>query len=198
MVNWRLPSLHICDARFKENVLYPYEHNYQMASKFLTGETNIRVAHILDLWMKSTYGLPANDHLEQKYMYSTEVDCLLIQYARPAITAFAAQLVKEKLVREVKMTVKSDGGLHTFTTGKKERISRYDLGANSFHEASEIFQENTPLAWHLLLAMSVSNKDAIMIARERRPPEMVSDRCNFPQQLVFTLNHTYIRLLYKH
>ena len=141
-----------------------------MVSKFLTGETNIRVAHILDLWMKSTYGLPANDHLERKYMYSTEVEYLLIQYARPAMTAFAAQLVKERLVREEKKTVKRDGGLHTFTTEKKERISRYDLGANSFQEASEIFQEKMPLAWNLLLAMSSPDEN---IERERRPPEMV-------------------------
>jgi hypothetical protein len=56
----------------------PTNTHYQMASKFLTGETNIRVAHILDLWMKSTYGLPAKDHLEQKYMYSTEVEYLSI------------------------------------------------------------------------------------------------------------------------
>lgn len=168
----------------------PTNTHYQMVSKFLTGETNIRVAHILDLWMKSTYGLPAKDHLEWRYMYSTEVDYLTIQYARPAITAFTAQLVKERLVREAKTTVKSDGGLHTFTTGKKERISRYDLGANSFQEASEIFQEKTPLAWHLLLAMSASNEDTI--ARERRPPEMVSNewRLEFSQRLVFT--HTLL------
>jgi hypothetical protein len=100
------------------------------------------------LWMRSTYGLPEKDHIERRNMYSTDIDYIQIQYARPAITAFSAQLVKleERLIREAKNTVKKDGGLHAFTTGKKERSSRYDLGANSFQEASKIFQEKTPLA----------------------------------------------------
>ena len=177
----------------KKNSFIPTNTHYQMASKFLTGETSIRVAHILDLWMTSTYGLPGKDHVERKNMYSTKVDYLLIRYARPAITAFSAQLVKERLVIEAKNTVKTDGGLHTFTSGKKERISRYDLGANSFQEASKIFQEKTPLAWNLLLAMSAPNEDTI--TRVRRPPEMVSNlrQCDFSTSI-----HTYLRLLYKH
>jgi len=56
----------------------------------------IRVAHILNLWMRSTYGFPGKDHNERKNMYSTEVDYLLIQYARPAITAFSAQIHNRK------------------------------------------------------------------------------------------------------
>ena len=101
------------------------------------------------------------NHFEQKNMYSTNIDYLLIQYAWPAITSFSAQLVKERLIREAKNTAKKDGGLHTFMTGKKEQISQYDLGANSFQEVSENFQERTPLAWNLLLAMAAPNEDTI-------------------------------------
>ena len=64
--------------------------------------------------------MSGKDHIEQKNMCSTEVDYLLIQYEWPAITVFSAQLVKERLVKEAKNSVKKDGGLHTFTTEKKE------------------------------------------------------------------------------
>ena len=49
----------------KNKSFIPTNTHYQMVSKFLTGETNIRVAHILDLWMKSTYGLPATGNLSE-------------------------------------------------------------------------------------------------------------------------------------
>ena len=97
--------------------------------------------------MTSTYGLPEKDHIERKNMYSTDIDYLQLQYARPAITAFSAQLVKERLIREAKNMAKKDGGLHTFTMGKKERISQYDLGADSFQEASEYQRIDVHLRW---------------------------------------------------
>jgi hypothetical protein len=103
-----------------------------------------------------------------KWRNSTEIDYLSIRFARPAITSFAAQLVKQKIIKEATKTVQSDGGLHTFTSREKAMISRYDLGADSFPEASKIFQKSMPLAWRLLLALSAPNEDAV--ARERRPP----------------------------
>lgn len=150
----------------------PTPTHYQMISKFLTGETSIPVAKILDMWLKSSYGLPDQEAEERKLEFSTTVNYLHIKYARPAITSFAAQIVRQELVKEADRAVQSNSGLHTFTTRGEAMISRYDLGADSFLQALDIFQENMPLTWRLLLSLAASYTEAEQ--RKKRPPELVS------------------------
>jgi hypothetical protein len=81
----------------KGNHFEPTARHIQMVSKFLTGETQVGVGHILDLWLKSPYGLPPEENSERRMLYST-TDCYIsIKYARPAITSFAALEVSKLL-----------------------------------------------------------------------------------------------------
>lgn len=157
----------------KGNQFEPTARHTQMVSKFLTGETQVGVSKILDLWLKSPYGLPPEEDLEREMLYSTTVHYISIKYARPAITSFAAQTVQEKLVKDAAKTVKSNGGLHTFTTQGDEMTSRYDLGAHVFSDVMKIYQEKMLLAWQFLMAIATPNEEAKL--RERRPPEYVSN-----------------------
>ncbi|KAF9487212.1 hypothetical protein BDN71DRAFT_1360670, partial [Pleurotus eryngii] len=46
------------------------EKHMKMASRFLGGRSNYMVAHILDSWMQSPYGLPKASHSERSAQYS--------------------------------------------------------------------------------------------------------------------------------
>ena len=74
----------------KGNQFEPTARHTQMVSKFLTGEAQMGVSQILDLWLKSPYGLPPEEDLERGMLYSTTVHYISIKYAHPAITSFAA------------------------------------------------------------------------------------------------------------
>lgn len=156
----------------KEKPFEPTPRHIQMVAKFLTGETDVGTSKVLELWLRSPYGLPPESNPERHMLYSTEVNYQEIKYARPAITSFAAQIVLAKLVKDATKTVKRDGGLHTFTSGSNETISRYDSGAQVFGEAMGIFQAKMPLAWHYLMTLAMPNEQAS--TRDRRPPRYVS------------------------
>ena len=166
----------------KGNNFEPTTRHIQMVSKFLTGETQVGVSHILDLWLKSPYGLPPEENSERHMLFSTTDGYISIRYARPAITSFAAQTVQEKLVKDAAKTVKRNEGLHTFTTQRDsdEMTSRYDLGAHVFSDVTKIYQEKMLLAWELLMAIATPNEDAK--TRERRPPEYVNNLPHFKCQ----------------
>jgi hypothetical protein len=142
----------------------------QMVSKFLGGETRVPISAILDAWHTSAYGRPPLDNDERKMMFSTDMDYHNIRHARPVITSFAAQKVRNKMVDEARKAVKANSGLHTFTTAGND-TSRYELGASAFPEAMDIFQTQMPLAWDLMMAMATPNDEAS--TRERRPPHLV-------------------------
>ncbi|KAF8962188.1 hypothetical protein BDZ97DRAFT_1759423 [Flammula alnicola] len=149
----------------------PSPRHVQVIAKFLAGETKIGVSRLIEAWMKSAYGLPSEQDYERQMFYSTTVDYRTIKHARPAITSFAAQVIKEKLVKEARKVVKSESGLHTFTSKGKD-ISRYDLGERALPEAMAVFQETTPLTWEYVLVIAMPNKEAE--DRERRPPAIVA------------------------
>lgn len=172
--NWTIGHLFyfVCGMRdIHGKPFEPSQRHYQMVAKFFGGETDIPVGKILDIWLKSPYGLPPENSNEREMLYSTKVDFLHLKYARPAITSFAAQLIKSKLMKEAQRTVKKDRSLHTFTSKGKE-ISRYDLGAQVFSEAMEIFQEGMPLAWQYLLVLATPNEQ--VDERQFRPLNIVS------------------------
>ena len=103
--------------------------------------------------------------------YSTDIDYHKIKYARPAFTSFAVQIVQDELINEAKKVAKPDGGLHTFTSSKG-KVSRYDLGEQTFPEAMEIFKQKMPITRQYLLNLSVPSKEND--ERSRLPPEYVS------------------------
>jgi hypothetical protein len=148
----------------------PSSRHFQVVSKFLTGETKVSVIKILELWIKSPYSLPPERNEERQMLYSTKIDYHEMKYAWPAITSFAIQIVEEELISEAKKAARHDGGLHTFTSSKG-KVSRYDLGEQTFLEAMEILEKKMPIMWQYLLKLSVPSEESV--ERNRRPPEYV-------------------------
>jgi hypothetical protein len=152
--------------------IVPSQRHLQMVTKFLTGETVVGVSRILQVWLENSVGLPPGDNIERKMMYGLQTSYLEIQYARPAITSFAAAIVCDQLVKEVQKVVKVDAGLHTFTSShRNDQLSLYDLGAHTFSDAMEIFQKTMPLAWSYILKLAAA--DERVLSRGTRPPHIV-------------------------
>ena len=78
---------------------------------YLTGKTKHHPSEILDTWLKSPNGRIPNDSQHQHNMYDLDVLYLEIKAVCPAITSFATQVVRRKLIIEVNVAVGPNGGL---------------------------------------------------------------------------------------
>ncbi|KAJ7586426.1 hypothetical protein C8J56DRAFT_1084827 [Mycena floridula] len=154
----------------------------QMVSKFLTGETTYHVSHILNYWMESSDGLPSQSNRERDLMFALGPDSNEILAAHPAITSFAAQIVKGELVKTAKKMASKSGGLHTYTTSKAKVLIPED-SVSTFSECQKLFEEGIPLAWQYAMAIAAPEGTE---DRERRPPHYVATHAL--SQLIYSRN----------
>jgi hypothetical protein len=149
----------------------------QMASKFVGGFCKHSPVDIIEIWVRSPWGIPKEGRWERDEMFSIEVDFRKVKPARPGITSFAVQMVFEKLERDIREGVKKANGLHTFTTGACKMIND-NFGAQTFLDATTALKEHQSLAWNLLVKLATPHpqvKGSEIATRQYRPPEMV---CN--------------------
>ena len=172
--NWTIGDLllHLFVMESKNGKpIAPSQRHLQMVTKFLTGETMVGVSRILKAWLENSAGLPSEDNIERKMMFGLETSYLDIRYARPAITSFAAGIIRDQLIKEAQRVVKVDAGLHTFTSSRNDQVSQYDTGACTFSDAMGIFQKIMPLAWSYFLRLAAVDEQALR--RLHRPPHIV-------------------------
>ena len=93
------------------------KRNTSIVQHFMHGRGTYGPADILNNWMQHPYGA---DERHSDLMYSTSVPYLEIKPIRPALTAFAAQTVKAKMIHEAESTVKLSSGLHVAVTPKQQ------------------------------------------------------------------------------
>ena len=94
----------------------------QYAEKFLSGETTYTPSMIIHAWFHSPYGAVSPGSEDEKLMYTTTTEYIDIKPLRPALSSFAAQVVREKLLKEATNVTKPVNGLHT--SRKESRASR--------------------------------------------------------------------------
>ncbi|KAG6824881.1 hypothetical protein H0H92_005539 [Tricholoma furcatifolium] len=92
------------------------------------------------------------------------------------LTSFAAQIIKDQLVKEAKAVVKPDSGLHV--SRKKQTANKtmwMDIGSATVARVSDIIQRHQPLTWGFLMAIASSERTSVTgnAVRKRRPPDMV-------------------------
>ncbi|KAJ3559455.1 hypothetical protein NM688_g327 [Phlebia brevispora] len=137
------------------------------------------VGKILKCWFEDPSGRPDSDSEEAQLMYTTDVPYLELTHARTIITSFAAQLVRDEMLREVRKVVKRESGLQgtgTSERGRKE-MSWADIGPNTLRDVMRIIQECQPLTWQLvkeLITPPVRKKNGVLVVRKSRPPELTS------------------------
>ena len=92
------------------------EAHMQMASKFLGGFCKHAPADIVEIWVKSPWGIPKKGRWERNAMFSMDHDFRLLKPVHPGITSFAVQIVKEQLEKDIQQSVKKSGGLQVTET----------------------------------------------------------------------------------
>ena len=84
-------------------------------------------------------------------MYSTSTSFAEIKPVRPALSSFAVQKVKDKLVQEAKDAVLPTSGLHATTSNSSTRRANWvDIGATTIPNVAEVLKTKQPIVWHLL------------------------------------------------
>ena len=92
------------------------KRNSSIIQHFMHGRGTYGPADILNNWMQHPYGA---DERHSDFMYSTSVPYVEIKPVRPALTSFAAQTVKTKMIHEAENAIKLSSGLHVAVTRKQ-------------------------------------------------------------------------------
>ena len=124
------------------------------ATNFLQGRTAYTPGIILECWYRSSDGRVPGALAQEFPMYATTPVYTKIKPARAALTAFAAQIVEQKLVQEARKAVHPQSGLHA--TSKKrgtQKVEWVDVGASTASYVEAIIKRCQPLTWRLLNRM---------------------------------------------
>ena len=165
--------------------------NSSIIQHFMHGRGTYGPADILNNWMQHPYGA---DERQSHLMYSTTVPYLEIRPVRPALTAFAAQTVKAKIIHEAESAVKLSSGLHVAVTRKQQkkslemRLDWPDIGAATFDKVQGIIQEKQPLTWSLIMEVASQPprvQNSIKIICQKRPPQIIATH------IISTLNFSW-------
>ena len=79
------------------------------ATNFLQGRTAYTLGIILECWYRSSDGRVPGPLAQEFPMFTTTPVYTKIKFARAALTAFAAQLVEQKLIQEARKAMPYEG-----------------------------------------------------------------------------------------
>jgi hypothetical protein len=99
-IHWTIGDLMFNLFRLKDDAFSPSAHHGQYINKFLPGKCQHYPGMVLSAWAHSPYGVTAKGSTEEKLMFSLDVEYQDVTSIRPALSAFAAQTVKKRLVQE--------------------------------------------------------------------------------------------------
>ena len=145
-INWTMGDLLYYAFRVKDEdghkIKKRSEAHAKMASRFLGGFCNCKygLAEIVEIWVKSPWGIPnlKRGRWERNAMFSVEHEFRSLKPAKPEITPFVVQIVREQLGKDIQNAVK-ENGLHTFTTGYGDISDNY-YGGQTMAETVELFK----------------------------------------------------------
>ncbi|KAJ3792318.1 hypothetical protein GGU11DRAFT_750189 [Lentinula aff. detonsa] len=147
-----------------------------MLSIFMHGSTKYHTACILKEWIRNPIGIPDSSHDEYSDMFSVTKLFESIHHARPALTSFAAQLVKEHLLLTAKSIVSPNGGLHREQADQNEEVPILEGDVVAVSEKStlektqSVIEKKLSLMWHYCLAVATPNRKN-RLSRAKNPPE---------------------------
>ncbi|KII90822.1 hypothetical protein PLICRDRAFT_123648 [Plicaturopsis crispa FD-325 SS-3] len=136
---------------------------------FCNGRGGYGAADILRLWLRHPSG---RNGRTSELMYSTTIPYTDIPQIRPALTSFAAQQVKKKLIEEADEAIKPSSGLHA-----SKGAGWSDIGGTTWSRVQGIIQEHQPLTWSLTMAVAAKPprvRNKVVAVRKNRPADVVS------------------------
>lgn len=150
-----------------------------MGCRFLQGDVKYSFATILQEVMQDPVGKAKRGSDDEDLMYSTTESYLNIRLAVPSITTLAVALVRDRLSKELKKTVRESSGLHGSTPPTRRgglwSLSWKDISEKTPERVQEIFEHHMPLGTALVRHLVAPTKKTSGLGeRSRRPPNLVS------------------------
>ncbi|KAJ7116268.1 hypothetical protein C8R43DRAFT_1078116 [Mycena crocata] len=154
-------------------------------SRFLSGNSDIRMSHILPLMYKHRSSFPSINSLrseERNNMFSTSGHPDDIRFARPFLSTWAARLTAVEARKQVAAGTRNDPDdpednvqlrAKTNGRGKGRVITPRDLENFSIRRIEEKYLKKLPLPMMLIEFMSAPSAKGVFIVRERRPYPMI-------------------------
>ncbi|KAG1750427.1 uncharacterized protein EDB91DRAFT_1244005 [Suillus paluster] len=123
---------------------------------FLRGRTKYTPADIIHAWFHSPDGILSENDPELNFMFAITPPYTDLKGVRPALSSFAAQTVKQKLVADIKHAVRPGNGLHvSFAPSESRQSSDWDdIGSMTVTKIEETLRKEQPLAMVLLEAIA--------------------------------------------
>ncbi|KAJ7685894.1 hypothetical protein B0H17DRAFT_1204590 [Mycena rosella] len=153
----------------------------QQVTAFLDGESNIGMAHIIDLIYRHPQGRPPSSDTESD-LYFAPPDVAKprdIKLARPALSTWALQLVGPELRRQIGNLTQNDPDdpeditrLRASTNGRAKLIRSAtwdDLGRVSIPWMAATYKRRTRAGWYVTECMGAPTVNGAIIIRSRRP-----------------------------
>jgi hypothetical protein len=158
-----------------------------MVSKFLKGDSDITMDHIINIIYNHPYGKAPTSSDEHDHMFSPDIPPSSLHFAQPILSTWAVHLVQSQAEKQAKVLAKSDGGLHmrassilrlNNTTAKTRRhegqlswgrISEFSIGG-----LEAVMKQNAPLLWSLVQGITGREEGK---GSKYRPANVVRSDC---------------------
>ena len=174
---WTIGHLlhHIFRIRSKDETFN--QQRVQSVSKFLTGECIYGPGSILDAWFRSPYGAVEAGSKEEELMFNIDTPYVEIKSVHPAMSSFAAQLVRKQLSKEAEHAVRPGNGLNVFSKTEGGFHCWADMGTMTVSSVLDSIKEHQPLTWHCVTTIATAKarkRNGVIEARRVRPIEYVT------------------------
>jgi len=129
---------------------------------------------LVDVW----FWHPAGREKESDYaLYSFEPSFKTIRPVRAGLSAFAAQLVEQKLSQEAESACRAKElrvKLSTRSKRAEEPMKWDDTGEGMQEFLRQFYVSRQPVGWRLVKSMAMRKKNGVFAVRQRRPIDPVS------------------------
>ncbi|KAJ6448685.1 hypothetical protein C8R45DRAFT_1084422 [Mycena sanguinolenta] len=165
------------------------DYHRLVVSSWLGGRSTFGPAHFVEAIYHNRYSVPCHtsvhvDELDQ--VFDGQRDPKDFHYARPALSAWATQLVGKRCALEIGKLGHDDPNhpdFHAFlrsatnarSSGKHPTASQEDVFQFSMERSATILQSRAPLAWYLTECMAATRKKGAVITRTRRPHPLCAE-----------------------
>ncbi|KAJ6473014.1 hypothetical protein C8R45DRAFT_936050 [Mycena sanguinolenta] len=166
------------------------KRHVMIVRRYLSGKGSHHVGQILECWLTSPDD--AGYDLEDQ-MYDTHIPYCDIAHVRAALTSFAAQVVKTKLINDTRHAANVSGRLHVPTEQQLEPDDNgkfTDLGTSLRNNMKDVIQLNQRLLFDFAVSLASPEpirRNGVISERRNRPPELTA--ISTISMITFSGNH---------
>ncbi|KAH7905521.1 hypothetical protein BJ138DRAFT_1130454 [Hygrophoropsis aurantiaca] len=184
-LGWTLSDMLYYMFRLQDNNGQKIHRSRQHAayvSQYLKGRSCYGPGFLLDAWERSPDGVLPENSTDHQLMFNTAIHFMDVKPVRAALTSYAAQTMKKRLVREAENAVKPSSGLHTHVAPSKSSPERVqlqwtDIGSTTMLSVADIIKKHQPLTWEYVTAICARKprvRNGLVEVRKTRPIEGVA------------------------